>query len=100
MGTKTSAIVRLKKDYTHLKREPVPFVQAEPDPRNILNWHYLITGPPDTPYEGGVYHGLLKFPKEYPFKPPSILIYTPSGRFVPNTRLCLSISDYHPETWN
>ena len=27
-------------------------------------------------------------------------MYTPSGRFQPNTRLCLSISDYHPETWN
>jgi ubiquitin-conjugating enzyme E2 J2 len=25
---------------------------------------------------------------------------TPSGRFKPNERLCLSISDYHPETWN
>ena len=25
---------------------------------------------------------------------------TPSGRFKTNTRLCLSISDYHPDTWN
>ena len=25
---------------------------------------------------------------------------TPSGRFTPNTRLCLSMSDYHPETWS
>jgi ubiquitin-conjugating enzyme E2 J2 len=25
---------------------------------------------------------------------------TPSGRFQVNTRLCLSISDYHPDTWN
>lgn len=25
---------------------------------------------------------------------------TPSGRFQPHTRLCLSISDYHPNTWN
>lgn len=25
---------------------------------------------------------------------------TPSGRFKTNTRLCLSISDYHPNTWN
>lgn len=32
--------------------------------------------------------------------PPSITMVTPSGRFQPNTRLCLSMSDYHPETWN
>jgi len=25
---------------------------------------------------------------------------TPSGRFACNRRLCLSMSDYHPETWN
>lgn len=25
---------------------------------------------------------------------------TPSGRFQVNTRLCLSISDFHPDTWN
>ncbi|PAA49681.1 hypothetical protein BOX15_Mlig029826g3 [Macrostomum lignano] len=25
---------------------------------------------------------------------------TPSGRFKVNSRLCLSISDFHPDTWN
>ena len=25
---------------------------------------------------------------------------TPNGRFQTNTRLCLSISDFHPDTWN
>ncbi len=25
---------------------------------------------------------------------------TPNGRFKTNTRLCLSMSDFHPETWN
>ena len=42
----------------------------------------------------------LIFPAEFPFKPPSIYMTTPSGRFKTNTRLCLSISDYHPDTWN
>ena len=27
-------------------------------------------------------------------------MFTPSGRFRPGMRLCLSISDYHPKTWN
>jgi len=100
MANKSPAFVRLRKDYRGLKRDPEPFILAEPDPQNILHWHYVITGPPDTPYEDGVYHGLLKFPKEYPFKPPSIMMYTPSGRFQTSTRLCLSMSDYHPESWN
>lgn len=25
---------------------------------------------------------------------------TPNGRFQSNTRLCLSMSDFHPDTWN
>merc|ERR1712223_1214063 len=49
---------------------------------------------------GGMYHGKLVFPSEFPFKPPSIYMTTPNGRFKPDTRLCLSISDYHPDTWN
>lgn len=31
---------------------------------NILEWHYVITGTKGSPYEGGHYHGKLKFPPE------------------------------------
>ena len=51
-------------------------------------------------YSGGTYYGKMIFPSAYPFAPPSILMLTPSGRFSTNTRLCLSMSDYHPESWN
>lgn len=33
-------------------------------------------------------------------RPPAIKVLTPSGRFEVNKRLCLSMSDYHPESWN
>lgn len=68
---------------------------------DIINYrHYVVCGPENTPYEGGYYHGKLVFPKEFPFKPPAIYMITPNGRFKTNTRLCLSISDFHPDTWN
>lgn len=95
-----SATQRLKLDYLRLKRDPVPYVTAEPLPSNILEWHYVVNGPEATPYEGGFYHGKLVFPREFPFKPPSIYMITPTGRFKTNTRLCLSMSDFHPDTWN
>ncbi|KAF9584813.1 Ubiquitin-conjugating enzyme E2 6 [Lunasporangiospora selenospora] len=62
--------------------------------------HYVLKGPPDTPYFGGEYHGTLVFPSDYPFKPPAIRMMTPNGRFQINTKLCLSMSDFHPGTWN
>ena len=53
----------------------------------------IVSGPPGTPYAGGAYHGVLKFPCEYPHKAPSVLMYTPSGRFQTNTRICMSMSE-------
>ncbi|CAD1478173.1 unnamed protein product [Heterotrigona itama] len=95
-----SATARLKQDYLRLKKDSIPYVVAEPVPSNILEWHYVVKGPEKTPYEGGFYHGKLIFPIEFPFQPPSIYMTTPNGRFKVNTRLCLSISDFHPDTWN
>mmetsp|Transcript_6302 Transcript_6302/g.9397 ORF Transcript_6302/g.9397 Transcript_6302/m.9397 type:complete len:221 (+) Transcript_6302:2-664(+) len=91
---------RLQRELKHLKEEPVPGVHATPLPANMLEWHFCIEGPAGSPYQGGYYHGIIRFPQEYPFKPPSIRMLTPSGRFEPNQRICLSMSDFHPETWN
>lgn len=99
MATK-QAHKRLTKEYKSMVENPPPFIMAQPNENNILEWHYVITGPPDTPYAGGQYHGTLVFPSDYPFKPPAIRMITPNGRFKEDTRLCLSMSDYHPDTWN
>lgn len=96
----SGATSRLKQDYLRLKNDPVPYVTAEPVPSNILEWHYVVKGPEKSPYEGGYYHGKIVFPREFPFKPPAIYMITPNGRFRTNTRLCLSITDFHPDTWN
>ncbi|BDA47267.1 Ubiquitin-conjugating enzyme E2 6 [Coccomyxa sp. Obi] len=92
---------KLKKEMRAFLAEPPPHVPAvHVNEKNMLEWHYLIEGPPDTPYAGGMYIGKLRFPPEYPFKPPAIMMLTPNGRFKTNTRICMSMSDYHPETWN
>ncbi|BFZ23441.1 hypothetical protein BsWGS_26480 [Bradybaena similaris] len=96
----STATARLKQDYMRIMKDPVPYIQASPLPSNILEWHYIVEGPENSLYEGGIYHGKLVFPREFPFKPPSIYMLTPNGRFKCNTRLCLSISDFHPDTWN
>ncbi|KAL7747348.1 Ubiquitin-conjugating enzyme E2 6 [Sorochytrium milnesiophthora] len=96
----STASNRLRKEYKMLFANPPPLLTARPLESNILEWHFLLRGPPDTPYAGGVYWGAIKFPSEYPFKPPSLRMYTPSGRFRPGERICLSMSDFHPSTWN
>lgn len=96
----TTAASRLRQDYLRIVKDPVPYITALPLPSNILEWHYVVRGPENTPYSEGYYHGKLVFPKDFPFKPPRIFMTTPNGRFKVNTRLCLSISDFHPDTWN
>ena len=83
-----------------VRANPTEGFSTAPDPNNILDWYYVLEGPKETPYEGGRYLGLIRFPPKYPFAPPMIKMMTPNGRFVPNQRLCLSISDFHPESWN
>jgi len=73
---------------------------ASPDPNNVFHWYFIIFGLADPPYKGGYYMGKLEFPNDYPWKPPAIKMITETGRFETNARICLSISDYHPESWN
>ncbi|PFH31807.1 hypothetical protein BESB_022990 [Besnoitia besnoiti] len=92
---------RLMREYRAIQRDQIPFILVKPDENDILTWHYVLHDlPEDTPYRGGLYHGKLVFPSSYPYAPPAIYMMTPNGRFVPNRRLCLSISDFHPESWN
>lgn len=64
-----------------------------------LRRHFTIRGAEDTDFAGGMYHGRILLPPDYPFKPPHIVFLTPSGRFETNTKICLSFSAYHPELW-
>lgn len=77
----------------------IPVSLLPPPQGNLLEWHFTIRGPPDTEFEGGVYHGRIVLPPEYPFKPPNIMLLTPNGRFEIRKMICLSISAFHPETW-
>ncbi|CDI85659.1 ubiquitin-conjugating enzyme e2, putative [Eimeria praecox] len=62
-------------------------------------WHFTLRGPPDSPFEGGLYHGRIVLPKNYPFAPPSLMLLTRNGRFDINKKICLSASSHHPELW-
>lgn len=91
---------RLRADIVRFNKDPPEFIWARYKESNAFLWSFLLAPPSDSVYGGGWYWGRLKFPHEYPFAPPAILMVTPSGRFQTNVKICLSISDFHPETWN
>lgn len=97
----SGGVIRLQKELKAIiQRKQVGNFIALPDAKNIFEWHFIMFGLMECDYEGGYYHGRLMFPPEYPMKPPSIVMFTPSGRFEVNKKICTSFSDFHPETWN
>ncbi|XP_062406811.1 ubiquitin-conjugating enzyme E2 J1 [Sardina pilchardus] len=95
---KSPAVKRLMKEAAEL-RDPTEHYHAQPLEDNLFEWHFSVRGPPDSDFDGGVYHGRIVLPPEYPMKPPSIILLTPNGRFEVGKKICLSISGHHPETW-
>ena len=64
----------------------------------LFQIHALVTGPFDTPYEGGFFYFYIRCPYDYPINPPRVkLMSTASNqvRFNPNLyangKVCLSL---------
>ena len=99
MASKKVGLKRLTKEYMRILKNPVECVEAHPLEEDLFEWYYVLK-PVQAPYKDGVYYGKLVFPSEYPMKPPDIFMITPNGRFETNTKICLSMSSFHPELWS
>ncbi|WIA18651.1 hypothetical protein OEZ85_003356 [Tetradesmus obliquus] len=93
------AVKRIMQEIKEMLGETCADFMADALEDDIFEWHFVVRGPPDTEFEGGIYHGRILLPSEYPFKPPSFMMLTPNGRFQTGVKVCLSISSHHPEHW-
>lgn len=99
-NTKNPTIKRILKEASELSVSPSSDYHAEPLEDNIFEWHFTIKGPESpSAYAGGIYHGRIILPPQYPLRPPNFRFLTPTGRFEVNREICLSISGHHEETW-
>ncbi|KPV74227.1 uncharacterized protein RHOBADRAFT_54079 [Rhodotorula graminis WP1] len=60
---------------------------------DFFTWSCLISGPEDTPFEGGVFQAELKFPRDYPLSPPKMKFDPPlfHPNIYANGEVCISI---------
>ena len=82
-------------------------IHLAPETNNMYDVHFILPGPEDTPFHGGLYHGMIRLNSQHPISAPNIYMFTPSGRFSvsdypinPSDRgICTTATSYHPETW-
>lgn len=86
--------ILLARHYKDLSKNSDGFSVGLMDDDNLYDWIIMIEGPPGTYYEGGFFQASLKFPKEFPSKPPEMRFLTP-GFWHPNVykdgKVCISI---------
>nr|CAD1817560.1 unnamed protein product [Ananas comosus var. bracteatus] len=90
---------RLQKELMSLMMSEDVGVSAFPEGENIFSWVGTIEGSKGTPYEGLTYKLSLRFPFDYPFKPPVVKFETPC--FHPNVDQCGNIClDILQDMWS
>lgn len=67
---------RLRNELRDLLKNPTEGIHACALDASLSYWQASIKGPPDSPYEGGLFFLHIEFPKSYPFRPPLIKFIT------------------------
>ncbi|XP_059486605.1 ubiquitin-conjugating enzyme E2 Z-like [Neocloeon triangulifer] len=91
-------MIRVKRDIMSIYKDPPPGIFVVTDEVDMTMVHAVITGTDGTPYEGGLFYFVIRFPPNYPIEPPKVKFMTTGGgsvRFNPNLycsgKVCLSI---------
>ncbi|KAL6274192.1 hypothetical protein ACE6H2_024884 [Prunus campanulata] len=88
---KNSGEKRILEEYDDIKSNPSSDFTCLKLDWNPYEWQFAIRGQRETEFDGGIYHGMVKFSEGYPSNPPSIMFLTENGCFDVQTIISLSI---------
>ncbi|XP_039978454.1 uncharacterized protein LOC120786824 isoform X2 [Xiphias gladius] len=86
---------RILEELKSLHCNPHPYFNIFPSESDFTFWKILMEGPPDTPYEKGVFELFCQFGPDYPVKPPTVRFVTRIYHCNINSvgRICHNIFD-------
>ncbi|KAM8747665.1 uncharacterized protein AB9X84_015607 [Acanthopagrus schlegelii] len=86
---------RILEELRSLHCNPHPYFSIFPSEADFTFWKIVMEGPPDTPYEKGVFELFCQFGPDYPVKPPVVRFVTPVYHCNINSvgRICHNIFD-------
>lgn len=96
-NSSSSAVRALGLELKSLQDDPLEGIRARlVNDENMFEWEVALFGPPDTLYQGGYFKAHMKFPRDYPYSPPSVRFVTKvwHPNVYENGDLCISI--LHP----
>ncbi|KAM0788334.1 hypothetical protein ACM66B_001476 [Microbotryomycetes sp. NB124-2] len=86
---------RIAREIQDVKKEALPpgCTAAPIADDKLFDWRGQIEGPPDSPYEGGLFELSITLPPDYPFRPPKVVFLTKIYHSNINTQggICLDI---------
>lgn len=101
----------------NINDEYIKFIKTDPDKKICESWYFIIGNHPftkceytgelvgdDDEFKGGQFIGMIEAPPlnsdklewNFPFIPPNVTLYTPTGIFpINNSNFCISMGKFH-----
>ncbi|CAF3314375.1 unnamed protein product [Rotaria socialis] len=101
-ATPNRQTVRIQRNLQELTDNPLPFAYSlnlTTGEDNINQMTGILIGPDNTPYASGHFRFLIRYPPEYPFKPPEFYFTTPICHPNIDSKTGTACNDQLNATW-